>query len=287
MPQVHNEYYQWVAETGVLGGLALLVLLIFFFREVWRRRDVSGDHLNTVVRSASLGGIGILLIHSFVSFPLQLPANRLVGLLFLGVLMAPGCEVAGASPERTGKAALRGHSKTVVFGSALLVVVACCSVAGPFVADWLCSCALERTGEKRLELCQRALKWAPENYECWYFYGLFLYQEEQYQRAARALEEAAKLEDRLATHEILFDLYMRIGLGGKVLEQARAIADLNPCYPPNQVRLGDSYALMGQYQRAWEAYNKAVELDGAFSDGLDSKIKKMEEKAAEKVGPEH
>jgi O-antigen ligase len=30
----HNEFYQWITETGVLGGLAVIGLLINLFRRI-------------------------------------------------------------------------------------------------------------------------------------------------------------------------------------------------------------------------------------------------------------
>jgi len=81
------------------------------------------------------------------------------------------------------------------------------------------------------------------------------------------------MEDRLATHYALHNVYINLVRGVDVLRQGEAIVGLNPCYPPNQVTLGDDYKRMGRYDEALMAYNRAIELDPSLKDSLQERIK--------------
>jgi O-antigen ligase len=82
----HNDYVQFATETGVIGlGLLGLIVLSTFFvalRTLYERRD-------PLCRGVAFGttmGIIALMIHSWVDFNLQIPANAytFVVLLALG-----------------------------------------------------------------------------------------------------------------------------------------------------------------------------------------------------------
>jgi len=81
----HNDYLEFSAETGLVGG-ALLFLPIFY---LLGRMVISFlDDPRRYRRAVTLGCIGstlALLIHSVVDFNLQIPANALVFAAVLGI----------------------------------------------------------------------------------------------------------------------------------------------------------------------------------------------------------
>jgi O-antigen ligase len=86
----HNDYLQLLAETGVLG----FAIMIWFLLALWRRSNKklanwSANVNGAVTLGALIGCLGIL-IHSFVDFNLQIPANAA---LFYGL-----CVVAASEP---------------------------------------------------------------------------------------------------------------------------------------------------------------------------------------------
>jgi len=73
--QAHNDYLQLLVETG-LGGFAIaLWFLVLTFRRAWAKLENWTETVNgTLTVAALLGCIGIL-VHSFLDFNLQIPAN--------------------------------------------------------------------------------------------------------------------------------------------------------------------------------------------------------------------
>jgi len=269
VPQVHNEYYQWLAETGVLGSLALLWLLFAFFKsvlQIWRRLP---EDENRILWLSSFAGIIVFLVHSMVSFPFQLPANRIVGVLFAAVLIGPSAKLREVQPPtRVRKNGIQRQLAIVILIAVFLLAIDICR---PLVASHLRARATTVPTGEGVRFLENAVRYEPSDAENWRYYGILLIQENRYPQAADALEESAKLYRQLATHELLFDLYTRMGLGNDLVRQAEAIVEINPCYPPNQVKLGNAYSLMGMNKKALKAFDQAIYLEPDFKDSLQEK----------------
>ena len=79
----HNDYAQIAAETGLVGlgllGLVVAVSLAVALRAQWIRRDP----LMRGMSFACVMGVTSLLIHSWVDFNLQIPANAVYFMVLL------------------------------------------------------------------------------------------------------------------------------------------------------------------------------------------------------------
>ena len=79
----HNDYAQIAAETGVVGlgllGLVVVLTLAVALRAQWIRRDP----LMRGMSFACIMGVTSLLIHSWVDFNLQIPANAVYFMVLL------------------------------------------------------------------------------------------------------------------------------------------------------------------------------------------------------------
>jgi O-antigen ligase len=71
----HNDYAQWLVETGAVGFAMLVWFLLTLFRSALRKLKQSSADPKTVVTLAALLGVIGILVHSFVDFNLQIPAN--------------------------------------------------------------------------------------------------------------------------------------------------------------------------------------------------------------------
>ena len=83
--QVHNEYLQIVAETGVLGLVSIVAFLALLAWSFWiriRRNPDEQDRLDLLLLAA---GLLAFLAHGLVSFPMHLPASVLAAVVVAGV----------------------------------------------------------------------------------------------------------------------------------------------------------------------------------------------------------
>jgi O-antigen ligase len=100
----HNDYAQIAAESGVVGlgilGLVVVLTLVVALRAQWERRDP----LMRGMSFASLMGIVALLIHSWVDFNLQIPANA----AYFMVVLALGWIAFNLDRRASGDMPVRG-----------------------------------------------------------------------------------------------------------------------------------------------------------------------------------
>jgi len=71
----HNDYLQVLAEMGLLGFAAVLWFLLRLFGSALKKLKHWPPDTNTAVTLAAMLGICGILVHSFVDFNLQIPAN--------------------------------------------------------------------------------------------------------------------------------------------------------------------------------------------------------------------
>lgn len=95
--QAHNDYLQWLAETGLVGaGLAVWFLAALGRAGREKLRQLNGAPRQLV--AAALAGCLLALLHSLVDFPLRIPANALLFAALLALIAAPA---AGQSDSRS------------------------------------------------------------------------------------------------------------------------------------------------------------------------------------------
>lgn len=87
----HNDYLQVLAETGLIGFAITVWFLVSVIRPAIRKTRNWPSDVNGAVSVAALLGISGILVHSFVDFNLQIPANA----MFFYVL----CTVAAMEPR--------------------------------------------------------------------------------------------------------------------------------------------------------------------------------------------
>ena len=118
--QAHNDYLQLLVETGVAGfSIAVWFLVLVFCHASGKLKDWTGNASGALTVAALLGCVGIL-VHSFLDFNLQIPANA--------ALFYVLCAIAASAPllESQKRRVLRRHgltprpsSETAASGSAV------------------------------------------------------------------------------------------------------------------------------------------------------------------------
>ncbi len=103
----HNDYLQLLVETGLVGfSIAVWFLVLVFRQAAGKLKNWTETASGALTVAALLGCVGIL-VHSFLDFNLQIPANA--------ALFYVLCAIAASAPlqESQRRRVLRRHSLTV------------------------------------------------------------------------------------------------------------------------------------------------------------------------------
>jgi O-antigen ligase len=85
----HNDYLQFLLETGAVGFALVLWFIVATFRGGFRKLPDWPDDINGATTLACLLGCTGILVHSFVDFNLQIPANAAWFYVLCGVAASP------------------------------------------------------------------------------------------------------------------------------------------------------------------------------------------------------
>jgi O-antigen ligase len=87
--QAHNDYLQWLVETGLLGLVIVGWFLLRLFRAALKKiEDWASNPSAAASLAALLGCVGIL-VHSLFDFNLQIPANATLFFVLAALAAAP------------------------------------------------------------------------------------------------------------------------------------------------------------------------------------------------------
>ncbi len=107
--QAHNDYLQLLVETGLAGfSIAVWFLVLVFRQAAGKLKNWTENASGALTVAALLGCVGIL-VHSFLDFNLQIPANA--------ALFYVLCAIAASAPlqESQRRRVLRRHSMVAEF----------------------------------------------------------------------------------------------------------------------------------------------------------------------------
>jgi O-antigen ligase len=85
----HDDYIEGLAETGLLGGLCGAVFLWTLYREGRKSFVAEQGHFSRGLHAGAIMAVCGLLLHSFVDFNLQIPANALLFLVQAYLVTSP------------------------------------------------------------------------------------------------------------------------------------------------------------------------------------------------------
>ena len=101
--EAHNDYLQILVEGGWLVAVPVLLTLLAFAREVWKRfREGEDDPTGYWIRLGAVTGIVAIAFQSVVEFSLQMPGNAAL-FCVLGAIAIRKAAVKGAHASRPSK----------------------------------------------------------------------------------------------------------------------------------------------------------------------------------------
>jgi O-antigen ligase/tetratricopeptide (TPR) repeat protein len=84
--EAHNDYLQYLSETGIVGSLLALAFVGLVLARIFAAKRSLPDKDWPLV-GALLLGLGVMAFHELVDFPLHIPANALLFTLFLALVL--------------------------------------------------------------------------------------------------------------------------------------------------------------------------------------------------------
>jgi O-antigen ligase len=87
--EAHNDYLQLLTETGLAGFAIMLWMLLVLYRGALRKIHNWATHVSSAVALACTLGCTGILVHSFLDFNLQIPANAALFYVFATLAAAP------------------------------------------------------------------------------------------------------------------------------------------------------------------------------------------------------
>lgn len=110
---VHNDYLEALAEAGILGGICGIAFLWLLYREAKRNFQAEQGQFSRALHAGAMAAVCGMLLHSFVDFNLHIPANALLLLLQVSIVISPPLPSAALARPRRRDSQAEPLSETV------------------------------------------------------------------------------------------------------------------------------------------------------------------------------
>jgi hypothetical protein len=246
---VHNDYLHMLCEYGAIGlGLTLLFVVIHAatgwmgLRRIVREKMRPAFLSNSNELALTVGGLSALtaiVVHSVVDFNLHIPANTVFVAGLLGLLANPGPTDRSAATPRAVPLPFR--LMPAVCGSGLIALAAPL-IKGEYLGELARVALRDKRYDESKALAEQALALEKKNPDLYYYLG-----EAQHHLALQQEEPQLRREGHIAV--------------------VHAFADGLAVFPQDLrllLKLGRTYDMLGDYQRAEDIFQRAIAADSNF-----------------------
>ncbi len=206
----HNDWLEFLLETGIAGFLLVLAVIFLFLREVWPVRSNAVDPYLKYNGAGALAAIFYMLMMELYDFPLRTTACA----VYFAVIAALALRLRFFQDEANGIDRLRiiplsGKGKRWAVGTAAVIFffINFSGIARPYLALR----QIRISGKNSLPDLELAIRLDPLNadYYFWYglalsekaFYGKHQYDREQMKKAMQAIQRAVELNPGAGKYE--------------------------------------------------------------------------------------
>jgi O-antigen ligase/Flp pilus assembly protein TadD len=305
--EAHNEYLQLGAETGIIGLLVFILIIVIFYKTNFNLIKKIKTINEKIIVISLLSGITVTLIDSIFSFPFHIPA---VGSDFWFIIgLAIASENIFVKKERED-AKINCHEINLNFHKnknyykvikipliitvvILMVLMINVIIIKPYRAElnlyqgrrWL----IDGNYKNALPVISYARELDPHNGRILHALGATYYNLGEFNQAIYYLQEAKKYMIDVNTFCILGLSYFKLNMFKEAEEEFKQAIYLNPKFTEGYHYLGLLYFQQENYDKAVEQWNKFLEIEPNFPNkyivlnnlGIVYQKKEMPDKALE------
>ena len=280
--EAHNEYLQLLAEMGIFGFIAFLILFYFFYKKIL----LALSHENTSNREKAillgmLMGISGFLIHCLFTFPLHVPA---LGMTFFGIMGLSVAYIGTINIKKrdeqkenalnTKKNNVFRNRNILLLSIILLSIIDFCLlnslVFRPYYAELLYFQGLRHTVDQDYDLAlmkfKKVYRFNPYDGKNLHALGGTYLNLKNYEKAEELLVKAKHYLTDINTFYNLGLVYSQIGLYKKAEDEFKQAIYLNLKFSKAYYDLGYLYFIQERYDDTIEQWNKILEIEPDFSN---------------------
>ncbi|MBN1593060.1 MAG: tetratricopeptide repeat protein [Candidatus Coatesbacteria bacterium] len=265
--RAHNEYLQTTAELGAQGLVAFMFLIVAIYWAGFRASSRAMDRKDRLGIQAVIVGQTAMLVHSFFSFPLQLPVSSMMFWVFCGIIAARSSASRASSGfyrQQTGNAPKPKMAGIVIGVAAIIAIIQVNN--SEFIANYHQSEGLSLKNQGRFEAAakefERASEFCGSDFLNHYLASVCL---RNLGRLDEAIEESIiSLDCNPRDHHSLFNLgalYSYKGRTAEAIELWKKVLSVDPDYAQAYFNMGAVYAQQGKDGLALSAFENAIRID--------------------------
>lgn len=255
---VHNDFLEITAETGIIGLLLFIFLLFKIYKSAISILK-NGTGKEKILTSAIISSISAMLINSLASFPFKNSPTLFI--FFLNISFLDVMSKRGNYKSKISKELILFF---FIFYSISTFVIDFHAVSGNFYYS------LGKKYEKikpafALKMAKKSMTANPFNYKAYFVGGKILLSAGNIQQAIKYLKEAEKLYPYLDTLQNNLGIaYFKAGNYEMAEKHYLLSLNLNRKRPETYNNLGSLYLEMGNIDKSIFYLKKAVELKPSF-----------------------
>lgn len=249
----HNEYFELLAEYGIVGIICAVIFIETHLRRGWtsfghrlREEATMGGNNSLALTVGALSAAAACLVHCMLDYNLHMPANLLTAAAVFGLLATPADGRDGADPEEEA-AGLPSFVRLVLPALGLLLVARVAPTAPAEYFAQRTRMVMEdarrftspEPNEAMIAFAQRGLHWDARNPELYYAIG-------QAKNTLGDLEKDPRKQKTLYAESI---------------EAYQHAVEFAPGNLYNYLALGWTLDSAERFAEAEKAYERAVSLD--------------------------
>ncbi|KPA15279.1 O-antigen ligase-related protein [Candidatus Magnetomorum sp. HK-1] len=236
---VHNDWVQLTAEMGFVGLLAVIIILVFYFKWIFSRWRMRNSPVALCIGIAPLAIFASAAVHSLFDFPFHIPGNMIT----LIAIFAVGYQALHLIDRKNKSKTLARYHKIplnrkniftwILFAGVFALILI--TSTRHFIAESYCNTVpnstLKRDQNPELYAIQNAIFWDSENPVYWY---RLAWKNIQLRNTLSPQKDLVSWLDR--QHKIIY-----------ALEQA---VQRNPCEGEYHIRLAWIYHQLQKYEHS-------------------------------------